>query len=528
VAKVVDQPAGLTLRLPPAAVLQRWVAGVPVLGERTWLGVDAPFTGGRILEVPRCEAADMAEAVRRARVAQQSWADVPPKRRARVLLRLHDLLLERTDAIVDLIQLETGKARLYALDEVLDAVVQARHYAHRGPKLLKTRRRKPAFPVVSRAWLRRVPIGVVGVLAPWNYPLVMSLSESLAALLAGNAVVVKPDPQTPLSAFLARDLLEEAGLPAELFQVVTGDGPVTGGALIDHCDYIAFTGSTATGRVVARRAAERLIDCTLELGGKNPLIVLDDADIDRAAAGAVRGSFASSGQLCVSAERILVVASVYDAFVERLLEHARSLRLGASFDFSCDMGCITSSRQLERIEAHVADALGKGATVLFGGRRRPDLGPLFYEPTILTGVTPDMELWGEETFGPVISLFRVRDEEEAITRANELPYGLNASVWTRSSRRGRRVAARIHAGSVNINDVFYATWGAMDAPLGGFKESGYGRRHGDEGLLSFTLSQAVAEQRWIDLAPPAWLGGQRFMRLVSLYMRAIRRIPFVR
>jgi succinate-semialdehyde dehydrogenase / glutarate-semialdehyde dehydrogenase len=515
------------LRRPPAATLARWLAAVPVVASREHVPVAAPFTGEVIVETPLCAAEDVAEAVRRGRQAQRAWAELPARQRARRLLRVHDLLLSRREEAQDLIQLETGKARLAAFEEIADGAVQARHYAFHGPALLREQRRRASFPVITRTWVRRVPWGVVGILAPWNYPLVMSLSESFAALLAGNAVVVKPDLQTPLSAFWSRDLLEEAGFPAGLYQVVTGDGPTTGAALVDHCDCIAFTGSTETGRMVARRAAERLIPSSLELGGKNPMIVLEDADVDRAAAGAVRGGFASSGQLCVSVERLLVLDAVYDAFHERLLERTRALRLGACFDHRCDMGCITSVRQLERIEAHVADARAKGARVETGGRRRPELGPLFYEPTILTGVTPAMTVWGEETFGPVMSVYRVQHEDEAVARANELPYGLNASVWTRSARRGRRVAARIHAGSVNINDVFYATWGTMDAPLGGFKQSGHGRRHGDEGLLKFTQSQTVAEHRFVDL-PPRRLGGAGFVRLATAALRLLRRLPGVR
>jgi succinate-semialdehyde dehydrogenase / glutarate-semialdehyde dehydrogenase len=519
--------APVHLRRPPAATLARWLAGVPAGGPREHLPVAAPFTGEVIVETPLCTAEDVAEAVRRGREAQRGWAELPVRQRARRLLRVHDLLLSRREEAEDLIQLETGKARFAAFEEIADGAVQARHYAFHGPPLLREERRRASFPVITRTWVRRVPWGVVGIIAPWNYPLVMSLSESFAALLAGNAVIVKPDPQTPLSAFWSRDLLEAAGFPEGLYQVVTGDGPVTGAALVDHCDCIAFTGSTATGRMVARRAADRLIPSSLELGGKNPLLVLEDADVDRAAAGAVKGGFAASGQLCVSTERLLVVAPAYDAFLERLVARTRMLRLGAAFDFRCDMGCITTPAHLARIEAHVEDALAKGARLETGGRRRPELGPLFYEPTILTGVTPEMAVWGEETFGPVMSVYRVRDEEEAVARANELPYGLNASVWTRSERRGRGVAARLHAGSVNINDVFYATWGTMDAPIGGFKQSGHGRRHGDEGLLKFTQSQTVAAHRWIDL-PPRGVAGGRFVGASSFLLRLLRRLPGVR
>jgi succinate-semialdehyde dehydrogenase / glutarate-semialdehyde dehydrogenase len=368
-----------------------------------------------------------------------------------------------------------------------------------------------------------VPKGLVGVIGPWNYPLTMAISDGLAALVAGNAIMLKPDHQTPLVALAAVELLRTAGLPADVWQVVHGRGTVVGRELIDVSDYVCFTGSTATGRMVATQCAGRLIGCSLELGGKNPLVILDDADVEAAAEGAVRASFSHAGQVCVSIERIYVAEQLFEPFTRAFVARTQAIRLGNALDFDHDMGSLMNHGQLERVSAHVEDAKAKGATVLTGGRRREDLGGLFYEPTILTGVTPEMECYAEETFGPVVSVYAVADEDEAVARANESDYGLNASVWTSDHDRGRRVASKIKCGSVNVNEGFAATFGSIDAPMGGMKNSGLGRRQGQDGIRRFVEVQSVATQTGIPIAPSHGLDGKSFTSVMTGVLRMMKK-----
>jgi succinate-semialdehyde dehydrogenase/glutarate-semialdehyde dehydrogenase len=379
------------------------------------------------------------------------------------------------------------------------------------------------FPLLTRVDRHYVPKGVVGVIGPWNYPLTMAISDGLAALVAGNAVLLKPDQQTPLVALAGVELLRSMGMPADLWPVVHGPGDVVGAALIKVSDYVCFTGSTATGRKVAAQCAEQLIGCSLELGGKNPLLVLDDVDVDVAAEGAVRASFSNAGQLCVSAERIYVAAPVLEQFTDAFVARTRALRLGSGLDYRHEMASLMNSEHLERVRTHVEDARAKGATVLTGGRRRPDLGELFYEPTVLTGVTPEMDCYAEETFGPVVSIYPVADEEEAVTRANDSAYGLNGSVWTSDPERGRRVASRIQCGTVNVNEGFAATFGSIDAPMGGMKLSGLGRRQGKEGIRRFVEVQSVGTQVGLPIAPSHGLSGKSFTSVMTGMLRVMKR-----
>ncbi|MBB4891805.1 succinate-semialdehyde dehydrogenase/glutarate-semialdehyde dehydrogenase [Streptomyces olivoverticillatus] len=482
----------------------------------------APFTGELLAELPEAAPEEVAAAFDRAREAQRAWAAVPVRTRAAVLLRFHDLVLRRQSEVLDLIQLETGKTRLHAHEEVQAVAVAARHYGRAAAAYLRPKNHLGVLPVLTKVTEIRHPRGVVGQIAPWNYPLELSVGDALPAFAAGNAVVMKPDTQTALTALWARALLIEAGLPADVWQVVLGEGPVVGPEVVAHADYVSFTGSTRTGREVARGAADRLVGCSLELGGKNAMLVLRDADVEKAAAGAVRGCFSSAGQLCISIERLYVHSSVADAFVRSFAARTKALRLGTALAYGADMGSLVSQRQLETVTRHVEEAVGKGAKLVAGGRARPDVGPLFYEPTILDGVQPPMAVCTEETFGPVVSLYRFDDEDEVVREANATPYGLNASVWTTDTRRGRAIAARLQAGTVNVNEAYAAAYGSARSPMGGMGDSGLGRRHGSEGILKYTEAQTVAEQRIMPMGPAFGLDDERYAQLLTNGLRALR------
>jgi len=500
-------------------LLRRVVAGPRAATETT----SAPFTGSPVAVLPLSTADDVRVAVDAARAAQRAWSRRPLAERVRPFLALHDLVLDHQDELLDLIQVESGKARAHAFEEVADVAIVARHYARRASSYLRPRKRQGAFPLLSSAHELHHPKGVVGIIAPWNYPLSLAVTDAIPALIAGNAVVLKPDTQTALTALRAVELLTEAGVPEGLVQVVIGDGPVVGTAIIEAVDYVCFTGSTATGRLVAEQVGRRLVGASLELGGKNALYVAADADLDRAAEGAVRACFASAGQLCVSTERMLLHDEIADAFLDRFVGRVRAMRLGTALDYSADCGSLVSQRQLAVVTAHVDDARSQGARVLAGGRPRPDVGPLFYEPTVLEGVMPAMACYGDETFGPVVAVYRVSGDDEAVARANEGDYGLNASIWTRDVARGRRMAARIKAGTVNINEAYAAAWASVGAPMGGMRASGLGRRHGAEGVRKYTEAQNVTVQRLVGFGAPFGLGGERWSRTLTVALKAMKR-----
>lgn len=482
----------------------------------------SPFTGDRLAELPEATPDDVAAAFDAARAAQPAWAAVPVRARAAVLLRFHDLVLARQAEVLDLIQLETGKARLHAHEEVQAVSIAARHYGRKAPSYLRPKGHTGAMPTLTKVTELRQPRGVIGQIAPWNYPLELSIGDALPAFVAGNAVVMKPDTETALTALWARDLMIEAGLPAEVFQIVLGEGPVVGPELVRHADYVSFTGSTRTGREVAQGAAARLVGVSLELGGKNAMLVLRDADVEKAAAGAVRACFSSAGQLCISIERLYVHASIADEFVARFAARTKAMRLGSSLAYGADMGSLAGERQLAAVQRHVDDAVAKGATLVTGGVARPDIGPLFYEPTILDGVETAMAVCGEETFGPVVSIYRFTDEDAVIEEANGTAYGLNSSVWTKDARRGHAVSARLRTGTVNINEGYAPAYGSAQAPMGGMKESGLGRRHGSEGILKYTEAQTVAHQRLLPMAPSFGMDDEKYAAFMTRSLQVMK------
>jgi succinate-semialdehyde dehydrogenase/glutarate-semialdehyde dehydrogenase len=497
-------------------------------GSREVLAVEQPFTGGLLGEVPRSTQADVDIAFDRARAAHDTWEGASFAERRRILLRFHDLLLSRRDELLDLIQLETGKARRHAIEEVLDVAMVARYYAHTAEHHLRSHRRRGAIPVLTATWEHHHPVGVVGLIAPWNYPFTLTLGDAVPALAAGNAVVLKPDSQTPFTALWGVALLEEAGLPSDLLEVVAGSGAQLGPRIIDRADYMMFTGSSETGRTVAQRAAGRLIGSSMELGGKNAMIVLPDADLGRAVEGAERALFSNAGQLCISIERLLMHESIADEFTRRLVKRTQAMRLGTALDYSVSMGSLISQSQLDTVREHVDDAVTKGARVLTGGHPRPDVGPYFFEPTILSDVDESMTLCRSETFGPVVAVSSFASEEDAIRRANDSDFGLNFSIWTRNTVAGHRLATRLKAGTVNVNEGYIAAWGSVDAPMGGMKSSGLGRRHGADGIQKYTEQQTVSVQRLLPIAPTPGMPASLWATLMTNALRVLRHIPGVR
>ncbi|RAX15168.1 aldehyde dehydrogenase family protein [Pseudarthrobacter sp. AG30] len=516
-----DGVAALTARgRDLAAGLQGLVSAAP---GRPRHATNAPFDGSPVGDVPVCSTADVETAVGTAREAQRSWAAMPVAERRAVIRRFRELLLDRERDVLDLVQAESGKSRLSAFEEFADVVMTADYYQRNVERYLRPRRRKGALPVLTRTTEYLLPKGVVGVISPWNYPLTLAVSDAIPALLAGNSVVLKPDSQTPFTALLMLRLLRDAGLPAALFQVVTGPGTEIGPAMIGQVDFLMFTGSSETGKNVARQCSARLIGFSAELGGKNPMLVLSDADVGRAAAGAVHACFSNSGQLCVSIERIYVHAAVHAPFVAAFTARVKAIRLGPGPDWDIGMGSLISQAQVDRVDRHVQDALAKGAELLAGGRRRPDLGPLFYEPTVLAGVTDDMLMAREETFGPVVAIYRAADDDEAVALANDSDFGLNASVW--SARHGEEVGRRLMTGTVNVNEGYAATWASHDAPIGGMKDSGAGRRHGREGMLKYTEPQTIAVQRLLRVAPAAGMSNKAYALIMKRAITLMGRLP---
>lgn len=511
-----------------AQLLRRLEARINVPTIRDPIEIVAPFSGEAIGSVPAANADDVAGAVATARAAQKQWRQLSMATRVRIFTKFHDLLIERADQAIDLVQLEAGKSRVPAFEEVFDVVGSTRYYMNTAPRVLGRARRAVSIPIISTAYEYHHPVGVVGCIVPWNFPFTLGISDMVPALLAGNGVVIKPDEKTPYSALYSTCLLEEAGLPEGLIQIVTGVGVDVGGPLIDNVDFVMFTGSTAAGRLVAERAARRLIGSSLELGGKNAAVVLEDADLDEAIPGIARAFYANGGQLCLAAERIYVIDSIRDEFTKRFVDYVNDLSMTTDYDYSSDMSSLIDVAHMDNVHAHVEDAVAKGARVLTGGKPRPDVGPSFYEATVLDDVDESMDVCRTETFGPVVSLYGVPDPETAIARANDSEFGLNFSIWTRDRRHGVDLASTLEAGTVGVNDGYAAAWSSYDAPMGGFKSSGLSRRHGESGILKYTESQTVAVQRWVpSFAPPTpGITYFRYRRFLGPALKVLRRLPF--
>jgi acyl-CoA reductase-like NAD-dependent aldehyde dehydrogenase len=454
-----------------------------------------PATDEPIGEFEAANNSDVHLAVSRARKAQVEWGRSSIEARAKIVQSALRILLENKEEYIDCIIAETGRSRLETIFmELFPACDSLNFFSRRAAKMLRAESVGMHLLRMKSAKIVYQPLGVVGVISPWNGPFIMSLNPTVQALLAGNAVVVKPSEVTPYSGMLVAKLFEQAGLPEGVLQLVLGDG-ATGAALVDSkVDKISFTGSVATGRKVGEICGRNLTPCTLELGGKDAMIVCSDADLERSANGALFGGFMNAGQFCCGTERIYVVDSVADAFIEKVVEKTKNLRQAKGGEF--DVACFISGRQIEIVEAQVKDAIDKGATVLAGGKRATAVGENYFEPTVLTDVSPDMLVMHEETFGPVLPIVRCKDEAEAVQLANESKYGLSGSIWTKNKQKGYDLAQKVHTGSVCVNDTGL-TYGALELPFGGRKSSGVGHVNGGaNGLRNYCHAQPIIIDRF--------------------------------
>ena len=451
-----------------------------------------PSNGEEIGRAPLMTAPDVAAAVRRTRAAQPAWAALSYRERARYVLRARELVLAQTEEIANLVSRETGKPPVEAISmEIVPTLDLMNHFARHTERMLKRQKIDIGqYGLMGRSsYIFYKPLGVVGIISPWNFPWATPLDEVVMALMAGNAVVLKPSELTSLSALKIGAIFREARLPEGLLEIVTGDGS-TGAALVEAgVDKIMFTGSVATGKRVAEAAAKNLVPVVLELGGKDPMIVLEDAKLENAARAAIWGAFCNSGQACASIERCYVHESIAPQFIDLVVKETRALRQGKPADEGVDVGAMTNERQLQIVESHVSDAVEKGAQVQTGGSRLRGDG-WFHQPTVVTNVDHSMELMTEETFGPVLPIMTFKTDDEAVRLANDSIYGLTASVFTSDVRRGRELAERIDAGTVMVNEVVY-THAVAQTPWGGVKQSGYGRTHGHLGLLEMVTPQHI-------------------------------------
>jgi acyl-CoA reductase-like NAD-dependent aldehyde dehydrogenase len=513
-----------------ASVTQEQAAGTDGGAQHATITVENPATGEVISTVPIVGAEELAQMGARGREAQPGWEAMGFEGRGRILRRAQKWMVDNSERIIDVVMSETGKT--YEDAQIADygyTVAALGFWAKEAPRYLEDEH-VPSWnnPIIAgkKLIIRYAPVGLVGVIGPWNYPIANSFGDCVPALAAGNSVILKPSEVTPLSSLLMAEMMQECGLPDGVFQVATGDGS-TGAALIGEVDCVMFTGSTRTGRTVMRAAADRLIPCYLELGGKDPMIVLSDANLDRAANAAAYYSMNNGGQVCISVERCYVEEPVYDEFVRKVVDNVRKLRQAAPEGAgSVDVGAVTFPPQLEIVDEHVRDAVQKGAKVLVGGHPRPG-GGRFYEPTVLVDVDHSMKIMREETFGPTLPIMKVHDAEEAVRLANDSSYGLQASVWTRDTEKGESLARRVQAGVVCVNDA-QVNYTALNLPMGGWKSSGLGTRHGAAGIRKYTKVQSllvtkVAPKRDLHMFPYSKLRTRMLGRLLAfLYGRGRR------
>src|SRR3954464_7539981 len=465
--------------------------------EGDQIAVENPATGKTIGHAPDLGAPEVKHMVDIARAAQPGWGALGFEAREKVFRRARKWLIDNRDRVARTIVEETGKTREDAmLAEVMFIADSFAYWGKSAPKHLKDEKVRSHSPFMlgRKLMIRYRPRGVIGVIGPWNYPLTNCFGDGIAALAAGNAVVFKPSEITPMATMLMQECMREAGLPDGVMQVATGRGP-TGAALIEHVDYVMFTGSVATGKKVAAEAAKTLTPHSLELGGKDPMIVLKDADLERAANGAVFWAMANGGQICQAIERVYVEEPVYDEFVSKVVEKTRALRQGVPGEAGAvEVGAVTFEPQIDIMEDHMKDAVDKGAKVLVGGKRAQGPGR-FFEPTVVVDVTHDMKLMQDETFGPILPVMKVRDEAEALRLANGSRYGLNSSVWTKDVVKGERLASQLQAGSTCVNDAV-TNYGAQELPFGGIKESGIGVRHSAAGIRKYCHAHAILVTRF--------------------------------
>lgn len=485
---------------------------------------ESPFPGVEIPQTPVSTPADVAVAVEVARSAQVDWSQTSLKHRIGILKRYHDLILEHQDELASIIQRETGKARYHAVEEILQVAMVSAYYAKVGKKLLAPKNRAGVIPLLTQVKVMSAPKGVVGIISPWNYPFTLSMCDILPAILAGNTVVLRPDEQTMWSAIRGLELLFEAGITSGVVTMVNGPGPVIGTALIDEVDYICFTGSTATGKVVGAQAGARLIGASLELGGKNPMIVCGDADLKKFLDVATRACFTSAGQLCVSTERIYIQEKIYEEFLAAFAIRVRELVLGAGIGWGYDVGSLVGPAQLKRVSEAVAQAVSKGAKIEVGGSTRPEIGPYVFEPTVLSGVTCDMAIYTNEIFGPCVFVEPFKTIEQATALANDSEFGLSSCVITTDLTAGRMVAAKLRTGSVSINEGFAPAYGSVAAPMGGMGSSGLGRRHGVEGLLRFTQPQTIATAHLVTMSPKFGRSDEQWSGILVKFLKVMKKL----